>query len=47
MTAGFRYSELGPMPPGLVCDLFVLRVRYDDQQHGITRKPEGMTDWQE
>ena len=28
------------LTPGLVCDLFVLRQRYDDQQHGIKRVNE-------
>lgn len=25
------------LTPGFVCDLFVLRRKYDDEQHGITR----------
>lgn len=37
LVAGLAFSELGPLPPGLVCDLYVLRQRYDDQQHGIRR----------
>jgi len=28
------------MAPGLVCDLFIYRMRYDDQLHGIRRKPK-------
>ena len=32
---------MGSMPPGLICDLFILRRRYDDEQHGIKReKPD-------
>jgi len=38
LTAGLRFSEMGKMAPGLVCDLFILRMRYDDQQHGIKRE---------
>lgn len=26
------------MPPGLICDLYVMRLRYDDAEHGIRRK---------
>ena len=26
------------MPPGMICDLFIYRMRYDDGQHGIRRK---------
>jgi len=26
-----------PLLPGLVCDLFLLRRRYDDEQHGLRR----------
>ena len=36
-----------PLPPGLICDLYLLRVHYDDEQHGIKRKPEEMPDWNE
>lgn len=29
------------MTPGTLCDLYVLRQRYDDEQHGIKReRPE-------
>lgn len=28
------------MAPGLLCDLYILRRRYDDTQHGIRRKPK-------
>lgn len=28
------------MTPGFVCDLFVLRRAYDDEQHGITRESD-------
>lgn len=26
------------MPPGMICDLFIYRMRYDDAQHGIRRR---------
>ena len=29
---------MGPLAPGLVCDLYAYRMRYDDEQHGIKRK---------
>ena len=38
LTAGLCFSEMGAMPPGLVCDLYVMRLRYDDAEHGIRRK---------
>lgn len=28
------------LEPGFVCDLFVLRRSYDDEQHGITRQSD-------
>lgn len=28
------------MAPGMLCDLFVLRQRYDDEQHGLERRKE-------
>ena len=32
------------MPPGMICDLYVMRQRYDDEQHGIRRKKETIYD---
>ena len=26
------------MTPGLICDLYVMRLRYDDEEHGIKRQ---------
>ena len=26
------------MPPGLIIDLYVMRLKYDDMEHGIRRK---------
>ena len=41
LVAGLAYHEMGPLAPGLICDLFVMRQRYDDQQHGIKRQKKG------
>lgn len=41
LVAGLAFSEMGALAPGLICDLFVLRQRYDDQQHGIKRERRG------
>lgn len=38
LTAGLSFREMGPLPPGLICDLYVMRLGYDDQEHGIRRK---------
>lgn len=32
------------MSPGLVCDLYIYRLRYDDIQHGIKRRKETIYD---
>lgn len=29
------------MNPGLLCDLYIYRTRYDDQQHGLKRRKKG------
>lgn len=44
LTAGLRYSEMGLLPPGLIIDLYVMRLRYDDMEHGIRRKKEKIYD---
>lgn len=31
-------AETLSAPPGLVVDLYCMRVKYDDMQHGIKRK---------
>ena len=38
LVAGLAYSEMGALAPGLICDLYVLRQRYDDQHHFIKRE---------
>lgn len=35
--AGVSLTEQHELTPGYLCDLFVLRRNYDDEQHGITR----------
>lgn len=37
LIAGVSWSEQQELTPGFLCDLFVLRRDYDDEQHGITR----------
>lgn len=44
LRAGLRWPDLGRMPPGLVCDLFIYAQRYDDEQHGVRRKKEKIFD---
>lgn len=40
LIAGLPYDRLPLMAPGLICDLYIYRQRYDDTEHGITRKKE-------
>ena len=35
---------MGPLAPGLICDFYVYRVRYDDMEHGIKRQKEQIYD---
>ncbi len=44
LTSGLTYTEMHTMAPGLVCDLYVLRQRYDDEQHRIRRKSNKIYD---
>lgn len=37
LCAGLSLSDMGQLTPGEVTDLFLLRRRYDDQQHNIRR----------
>lgn len=32
------------MKPGLLCDLYIMRLRYDDEEHGIRRKKDKIYD---
>lgn len=32
------------MKPGLLCDLYIQRMHYDDEQHGIKRGQKILTD---
>lgn len=38
LVAGLALSEMRGLAPGMICDLYILRQRYDDQQHGIKRQ---------
>lgn len=40
LIAGLTLEEILAARPGLIMDLFIYRRRYDDQQHGITRKQD-------
>lgn len=44
LIAGLSLTEMGRLLPGMVIDLYVLRQRYDDQQHGIKRKAKEDSD---
>lgn len=44
LVAGLTYTELGMLSPGMVCDLYIMRLRYDDMEHGIKRKKEVIYD---
>ena len=44
LLSGLSFDEMGPMAPGLVCDLYTYRMRYDDEQHGIKRKKREIYD---
>ena len=40
LIAGVSYSESRSMAPGELCDYYIQRQAYDDQQHGIKRAPK-------
>lgn len=44
LTAGLRVDEMLRMYPGAICDLYVMRQRYDDDEHGIRRKKQRIYD---
>lgn len=37
LIAGISYTESRSMSPGELCDYYIQRQAYDDQQHGISR----------
>lgn len=37
MIAGVSLTEQRELEPGFLCDLYVLRRDYDDEQHGVVR----------
>lgn len=45
LIAGLTYYEVMKSPPGAVLDWYFMRRRYDDEQHGITRK--SVSAWEE
>ncbi len=44
LVAGISLAEQEELTPGMVCDLFAVRMEYDDQQHGVRRKKKE-DDW--
>lgn len=38
LVAGFRFEEMGELPPGMIVDAYIWRRVYDDEQHGIKRE---------
>lgn len=44
LVSGLRWGEMGKLSPGLICDLYVYRLRYDDMEHGIRREKEKIYD---
>lgn len=40
LIAGLGWRDMRPLLPGLVCDLFLLRRKYDDDQHDIQRQQD-------
>ena len=40
LIAGVSIADQKEMTPGFLCDLYVLRRAYDDEQHGITREKD-------
>ena len=44
LVAGLRLDEMIRLTPGEVCDLYIMRVHYDDEQHGISRSKKKIYD---
>lgn len=38
LIAGLTLAETLASTPGFVADMYIMRRRYDDEQHGIRRK---------
>lgn len=38
LIAGLSVNEARRMTPGMIADLYIYRMRYDDMEHGIRRK---------
>lgn len=44
LVAGLGLSEMQSLAPGMICDLYIYRMRYDDEQHGIKRARQRCAD---
>ena len=44
LRAGLRMAEMGALAPGMICDLYIYRQRYDDEQHGVKRQKKKIYD---
>lgn len=40
LIAGIALAEMRRHTPGFVIDMYLMRRKYDDEQHGIKRKRE-------
>ena len=38
LRAGLTFTEARRMAPGMIFDLFIMRRRYDDEQHQLKRE---------
>lgn len=38
VIAGIGIGDMRPLLPGFVCDMYVQKRAYDDEQHGIQRE---------
>ena len=38
LIAGLTFEEIKASAPGFILDMYLMRMRYDDEQHGIKRK---------
>jgi hypothetical protein len=44
LSAGLALPDMDSLTPGEIADLYILRRRYDDQQHGIHRAKPAIYD---
>lgn len=38
LIAGLTYTEMQKLAPGFVIDMYLMKQRYDDEQHQLKRK---------